>query len=577
MTGPFTTTPSPSTTTPSPSTANPPAPGAKPSALVPAPSARAPHPSPAPPLGDAFHLFDTTLRDGAQREGISYSVADKLAVAGLLDELGVGFIEGGWPGAVPKDTEFFARATAGELRLSTASLVAFGATRKAGTRAVDDPQVRALVDSNAPVVTLVAKSDVRHVTRALRTTEEENLAMVADTVAFLVGHGRRVFLDCEHFFDGYAVDPDYGIRVAEAAVAAGASVVVLCDTNGGMLPSGVGRVVSDVLARTGFRLGIHCQNDTGCAVANTVAAVEAGVTHVQCTANGYGERPGNADLFAVIGNLATKMGIPVLPEGRLADMVRVSHALADLANIAPDSHQPYVGSVAFAHKAGLHASAIKVGPEMYNHIDPAAVGNDMRILITEMAGRASVELKAAELGIDLAARPDVVSRVVDTVKRREAEGWSYEAADASFLLLLREEIGRVDSPDAGPRSTPFELESYRVIVERTAAGAISEATVKVHVGGHRVIVTAEGNGPVNALDSALRQALVAHFPELAAIELTDYKVRILAGHAGTDSVTRVLVTSTGPSGEWTTVGVDANVVEASWEALVDSLVYALAA
>jgi 2-isopropylmalate synthase len=528
-------------------------------------------------LGDAFHLFDTTLRDGAQREGITYSVADKLAVAGLLDELGVGFIEGGWPGAVPKDTEFFARAAAGELRLSTATLVAFGATRKAGTRAADDPQVRALLDSQAPVVTLVAKSDVRHVERALRTTVEENLAMVADTVAFLVGHGRRVFLDCEHFFDGYAVDPDHGIRVAESAVAAGASVVVLCDTNGGMLPSGVGRVVADVLARTGFRLGIHCQNDTGCAVANTVAAVEAGVTHVQCTANGYGERPGNADLFAVIGNLATKMGIPVLPEGRLADMVRVSHALADLANIAPDSHQPYVGSVAFAHKAGLHASAIKVGPEMYNHIDPAIVGNDMRILITEMAGRASVELKAAELGIDLAAQPDVVSRVVDTVKRREAEGWSYEAADASFLLLLREEIGRADTSGAAATTAPFELESYRVIVERTAAGAISEATVKVHVGGHRVIVTAEGNGPVNALDSALRQALVTHFPDLAEIELTDYKVRILAGHAGTDSVTRVLVTSTGPSGEWTTVGVNANVVEASWEALVDSLVFALAA
>ena len=542
-------------------------------ALVPEANPVAARPSRRPPQGDAFHLFDTTLRDGAQREGITYSVADKLAVAGLLDELGVGFIEGGWPGAVPKDTEFFARATSGELALQTATLVAFGATRKAGVRAGDDPQVRALLDSNAPVVTLVAKSDVRHVERALRTTLEENLAMVSDTVAFLVDHGRRVFLDCEHFFDGYAVDSDYGVRVAEAAVNAGASVVVMCDTNGGMLPSGIGRVVADVLARTGFRLGIHCQNDTGCAVANTIAAVEAGVTHVQCTANGYGERPGNADLFAVIGNLSTKMGIPVLPDGGMADMVRVSHALADLANIAPDSHQPYVGSVAFAHKAGLHASAIKVGPEMYNHIDPAIVGNDMRILITEMAGRASVELKAAELGIDLTASPEVVSRVVETVKRREAEGWSYEAADASFLLLLREELGRASGQ---PVEVPFELESYRVIVERNGHAATSEATVKVHVGGHRVIVTAEGNGPVNALDSALRQALVSYFPQSADVELTDYKVRILAGHAGTDSVTRVLVTSTGPAGEWTTVGVNANVVEASWEALVDSLVYALA-
>ncbi len=556
------------------------------------------------PLGDGFHVFDTTLRDGAQREGISYSVTDKIAVATLLDELGVGFIEGGWPGAVPKDTEFFARAADGELALSTATLVAFGATRKAGVRAQDDPQVRALLDSRAPVVTLVAKSDVRHVTRALRTTLEENLAMVSDTVALLVAEGRRVFLDCEHFFDGYRVDRDYGIRVAQAGADAGASVVVLCDTNGGMLPSRVGAVVGEVLERTGLRLGIHCQNDTGCAVANTIAAVEAGVTHVQCTANGYGERPGNADLFAVVGNLETKMDMRVLPEGHLADMVRVSHAIADLANLPPDTHQPYVGSVSFAHKAGLHASAIKVDPDMYNHIDPERVGNDMRILITEMAGRASVELKAAELGVDLTSRPEVVSRVVETVKEREAAGWSFEAADASFLLLLRREMDRPGGPGGarGPGGAggdgvadgaddpvgvvPFQLESYRVIVEHSggsgSVGSVndlsvinSEATVKVHVAGQRVIATAEGNGPVNALDSALRQAIVSQYPRLADVELTDYKVRILAGHAGTDSVTRVLVTSADASGDWTTVGVHANVVEASFQALLDSLVYAL--
>jgi 2-isopropylmalate synthase len=526
------------------------------------------------PLGDTFHVFDTTLRDGAQREGISYSVTDKIAVATLLDELGVGFIEGGWPGAVPKDTEFFARAADGELDLSTATLVAFGATRKAGVRADHDPQVQALLDSRAPVVTLVAKSDIRHVIRALRTTPEENLAMVADTVRLLVGQGRRVFLDCEHFFDGYAADRDYGLRVVEAAVTAGADVVVLCDTNGGMLPSRIGRVVAEVAQRSGARLGIHCQNDTGCAVANTLAAVEAGVTHVQCTANGYGERPGNADLFAVLGNLITKMDMPVLPAGRAAEMVRVSHAIAELANLTPDGHQPYVGSVAFAHKAGLHASAIKVDPEMYNHIDPAVVGNDMRILITEMAGRASVELKAAELGVDLTSRPEVVSRVVDTVKTREAAGWSYEAADGSFLLLLRRELDRASGQ---PDPLPFELESDRVIVEHSgSSGAVNaEATVKVHVGGRRVIATAEGNGPVNALDSALRQAIVAHYPQLAGVELTDYKVRILAGHAGTDSVTRVLVTSAEATDEWTTVGVHANVVEASFQALLDSLVYAV--
>ncbi len=529
------------------------------------------------PLGDSFHIFDTTLRDGAQREGISYSVTDKIAVAGLLDELGVGFIEGGWPGAMPKDTEFFARAAGGELPLQNATLVAFGATRKAGIKAADDRQVRALLDSKAPVVTLVAKSDVRHVTRALRTTLEENLAMVSDTIALLVSEGRRVFLDCEHFFDGYAHDRDYGVRVAEAAVTAGADVVVLCDTNGGMLPMGLGATVAEVAARTGFRLGIHCQDDTGCAVANTLAAVTAGVTHVQCTANGYGERAGNADLFAVLGNLTTKMGLPVLPAGRLTDLVRVSHAIADLANIAPQTHQAYVGSSAFAHKAGLHASAIKVDPDLYNHLDPARVGNDMNILITEMAGRASVELKAAELGVDLGAAPAVVSKVVETVKSQEAAGWSYEAADGSFLLLLRRELARADGVE---EFTPFRLESYRVIVEHTTAEGVqqvaSEATVKVHVGGRRVIATAEGNGPVNALDRALRMAVTTHYPELAEVELTDYKVRILAGHLGTDSVTRVLVTSAGPGGEWATVGVHPNVVEASWAALLDSLVYALA-
>jgi len=550
-------------------------------------SAAAPRPSTttrrSSPLGDAFHVFDTTLRDGAQREGITYSVADKIAVAGLLDELGVGFIEGGWPGAMPKDTEFFARAAAGELTLTTAKLVAFGATRKAGTRAEQDPQVRALLDSGAEVITLVAKSDVRHVERALRTTLAENLDMVSDTVRLLVDHGRRVFLDCEHFFDGYAADRDYGLRVAEAAVTAGADVAVLCDTNGGMLPMGIERVVRDVRDRGGFRLGIHCQDDTGCAVANTVAAVQAGATHVQCTANGYGERAGNADLFAVVGNLTTKMNLPVLPDGALAEMMRVSHALAELANIAPNTHQAYVGSSAFSHKAGLHASAIKVDPDLYNHLDPTLVGNDMHILITEMAGRASVELKAKELGVDLTGRPQAVGRIVDAVKDREAAGWSYEAADASFELLIRDVLGAADAAAAGTAEPvrPFTLESYRVIVENTGGAVNSEATVKVYVGDRRIIATAEGNGPVNALDSALRSAVAEQYPELNEVELVDYKVRILAGHAGTDSITRVLVSSavqgTAGSPEWTTVGVHANVVEASWQALVDALVYALPA
>ena len=517
------------------------------------------------PLGDAFHVYDTTLRDGAQREGISYSVADKLAVARLLDEVGVGFIEGGWPGALPKDTEFFEKVR--DVPLKHAALVAFGATRKAGVRADEDQQVRALLDSHAPVVTLVAKSDRRHIERALRTDVAEACAMVHDTVAFLVREGRRVFLDAEHFFDGFARDPDCALRVLTAAMEAGADVAVLCDTNGGQLPLGLADTVGEVIARTGFRVGIHCQDDTGCAVANSLAAVQAGASHVQCTANGYGERAGNADLFAVLGNLVTKVGMQVLPTGCLPELSRVSHALAEIANIAPDTHQAYVGSSAFAHKAGLHASAIKVDPLLYNHIDPEVVGNDMRVLVTEMAGRASLELKGRELGVDLAGRPDALSAAVRKVKELESRGWSFEAADASLELLLRRELAELDGP-------PFTLESYRVILDHRIDGeVVSEATVKVHVAGTRVIATAEGNGPVHALDAALRKALAPHLPWLGEVALTDYKVRILTESPGTDAVTRVLVESTDHEREWTTVGVHGNIVEASWLALCDALVH----
>ncbi|WP_436501829.1 citramalate synthase [Actinokineospora sp. HUAS TT18] len=523
------------------------------------------------PLGDAFHVYDTTLRDGAQREGISYSVADKLAVARLLDGLGVGFIEGGWPGAMPKDTEFFARA-ATELDLKHAALVAFGSTRRAGARADQDPQVRALLESQAPVITLVAKSDRRHVELALRTDVAEAAEMVRDTVAFLVGEGRRVFLDAEHFFDGYAFDPDCALRVIGAGMEAGADVAVLCDTNGGQLPLGLAETVREVIDRTGFRVGIHCQDDTSCAVANSLAAVQAGASHVQCTANGYGERAGNADLFAVIGNLVTKLGMAVLPTESVPELTRVSHALAEIANIAPNTHQAYVGTSAFAHKAGLHASAIKVDPELYNHIDPERVGNDMRVLVTEMAGRASLELKGHELGIDLAAEPEALNNALHKVKDLESRGWSFEAADASLELLLRDEVG-------SDIRAPFELESYRVILDHRIDGeVVSEATVKVHVAGRRVIATAEGNGPVHALDAALRKALVPHLPWLDEVELTDYKVRILTGgpratEHGTDAVTRVLVQSTDHDLEWTTVGVHGNIVEASWLALCDALTH----
>ncbi len=521
------------------------------------------------PLGDEFHLYDTTLRDGAQREGISYSVADKLAVARLLDGLGVGFIEGGWPGAMPKDTEFFARAAAGELELAHAALVAFGSTRRAGVATADDPQVRALLAAAAPVVTLVAKSDRRHVERALRVDVPEACAMVRDTVALLVADGRRVFLDAEHFFDGYAFDADCALRVLEAGVTAGADVAVLCDTNGGQLPLQLAETVAEVVARTGFRVGIHCQDDTACAVANSVAAVQAGASHVQCTANGYGERAGNADLFAVTANLVTKLGMPVLPQAGVAELTRTAHALAEIANLAPDAHQAYVGASAFAHKAGLHASAIKVDPELYNHLDPVVVGNSQRVLVTEMAGRASIELKGTELGVDLAGHAAAIGKVTAQVKDLGAQGWSFEAADASFELLLRAEV------DAVPPAPPFTLESYRVVVDHRGDGAVvAEATVKVRVAGTRVIATAEGNGPVNALDAALRQALGPHVPWLDEVELADYKVRILPGTHGTDAVTRVLVQTTDRVGEWTTVGVHGNVVEASWLAMVDAFTFA---
>src|SRR6516164_9140092 len=485
-------------------------------------------------LDDSFHVYDTTLRDGAQQEGLNLSVADKLVIARQLDELGVGFIEGGWPGAIPKDTEFFRRA-ATELSLKHAQLAAFGATRRPGAKAADDPLVAALRESGAPVVTLVAKSHDRHVLLALRTTLDENLNMIADTVTHLREHGQRVFLDAEHFFDGYKSNPDYALEVIRTAAAAGADVIALCDTNGGMLPA---------------------------ELADTVTAVKG-------TANGYGERAGNANLFSVVAGLQLKKGRQVLPEAGLADMSRIAHAISEVTNVAPDTHQPYVGLSAFAHKAGLHASAVKVDPMLYQHIDPALVGNDMRMLVSDMAGRASVELKGRELGYDLSGDREVIGRVTERVKDLEARGYTFEAADASFELLLRDELGQ--------RREYFAVESWRVIVERHPDGRMtSEATVRLRAKGERLVAVGEGNGPVNALDKALRAALEQIYPELAALELTDYKVRILAGTHGTGAVTRVLIESDDGTGDsWSTVGVDENIIAASWHALEEAVTYSL--
>ena len=525
----------------------------------------------------SFHLYDTTLRDGSQQEGLTLSVADKLAVARHLDDLGVTYIEGGWPGAVPRDTEFFARA-ASELELRTARLAAFGATRKAGVAVEEDLQVAALVDSGAPTITLVAKSDLRHVTGALRTTGEENLAMVRETVQHLVGLGREVFLDAEHFFDGFLHDADYTTSVLVAAHEAGASVLVLCDTNGGMLPHQVTEIVEDLRSRLAAagageaRLGVHTHDDTGCAVANAISAVRAGITHVQGCVNGYGERTGNADLVTLMADLQLKMGMDLLPAETLEETTRIAHAIGEIVNLAVNPRAPYVGASAFAHKAGLHASAIRVDPDLYQHTDPRAVGNDMRMIISDMAGRASIELKGRELGFELADEPELLSRLARTVKQREAEGYSYEAADASFELLLLDELGRVPSYSS--------VESWRATSQLGRDGTLeTEATVKLRADGggerERKVAIAEGNGPVNALDLALRAALRERHPEVDDFELRDFKVRILDAHHGTDATTRVLVRTSGRGLEFQTVGVGPNVIEASWEAIYDAYTYGL--
>lgn len=521
-----------------------------------------------------FHVYDTTMRDGAQQEGLNLSVQDKLAIAQHLDDLGVGYIEGGWPGSNPKDTEFFALA-AKELDLRHATLAAFGATRRAGVAAADDPLVAALRDSGASVVTLVAKSHDQHVEKALRTTLEENLAMVRDSVTHLRSEGQRVFVDCEHFFNGYLDNRAYALEVVSAAVEAGAEVAVLCDTNGGMLPHQVGEIVADVLAETGARLGIHAHNDTGCAVANSVAAVLAGATHLQGCINGYGERTGNADLITAVANLEFKLGMEVMPPGALADATRISHAISEITNYPPSARQPYTGVSAFAHKAGLHASAIRVDPDLYQHMDPALVGNDMRLLVSEMAGRATIELKGKELGFDLAGDTEALTRITARVKSLEQEGYTFEAADASFELLLAEEI-------TGRRPSYFDVESWRVIASSGDGayatdpnGNTAEAIVKVVAGGTRTAVVGEGNGPVNALDHALRQAIEQIYPDVAQFHLIDFRVRILDQGHGTDAVTRVLIETTDGKSSWVTVGVGPNMIEASFEALTDALTFGL--
>jgi len=525
-------------------------------------------------------VYDTTLRDGAQGEGVSFSLEDKLKVALRLDDLGLPYIEGGWPGSNAKDAEFF--RLAGTLQLKQARIAAFGSTRKAHLTCETDPQIKMLLEAETPIVTVVGKSWDLHVHHILATTLEENLAMIAESVRYFRDHGRQVFYDAEHFFDGYKANPDYALATVRAAYEAGADCVVLCDTNGGAMPWEVEDAVAATgrfLAQTDFQslrdlgnpprpvvLGIHTHDDGGLAVANALAAVRAGCTHVQGTINGYGERVGNCNLCTVIPALQLKMGMTCLSAENLRRITELSRFVSETANLAHDSRQPYVGASAFAHKGGIHVAAIMKVEESYQHIAPALVGNEKRVLVSELSGRGNLVFKAREYGLD--ASRDDVKQVLEHVKELESRGFFFEGAEASVALMLK----RLQ-PGYRP---PFELVDFMAVVEhRQGRGIFAEATVKVKIGDEIAHTVAEGNGPVNALDRALRKALLPHYPQLADIQLVDYKVRILDGDAATASTTRVIIDTRNGHSAWSTVGASTNIIESSWQALADSMEYAL--
>lgn len=511
-------------------------------------------------------LFDTTLRDGAQMEGLSLTVNDKFRIATKLDELGIHYIEGGWPGSNPKDEEFFARAPE-VLRFKNARLVAFSSTRRANTTPGRDPNVKALVAARTPVACIVGKASAVHVKEALRTTPAENLKMVSDTVKYLKRHFDEVFFDAEHFFDGFKMNQKYTLEVVGAAADAGADVVVLCDTNGGCLPDEIHEMVAATASAVSVPLGIHCHNDCDVGVANSLAGIDAGAVQVQGTANGYGERCGNANLLSVAANLSLKKNIGCLSEKQVSRLSETAHFVAEVCNRALNPHQPFVGSSAFAHKAGLHVSAMARKRDLYEHIDPQMVGNIRHLVVSELAGKSTIVIKAQEMGVAIESER-TLSGVLSKVKELEHLGYHFEAADGSFELLLREATGWTQEF--------FKVESFRTITETDDQGRMnSEATVKLHAQGQRIISTAEGNGPVNALDAALRKALLDAYPHLEKIHLSDYKVRILDETAGTGATTRVLIESSDGSREWGTIGVSENIIGASWQALVDGYVFGL--
>jgi len=527
-------------------------------------------------MAPKIELYDTTLRDGTQMEGISLSVDDKLKIARKLDEVGVHFIEGGYPGSNPKDIEFFKRI--GELNLRNARVAAFGSTRRAGGAADNDPNLLALIEAKTPVVTIVGKGSERQVLHVLETTPEENLAMLADSIRFLKSKGLAVFFDAEHFFDGFLYNKDYALQCLKTAAGAGADCVVLCDTNGGMVTSQFADITRAAVAAVDCQVGVHAHNAADTAVANSLAGIEAGATQVQGAANGYGDMTGNANMFSIIANLKIKMGIDCVTDEQLQHLTEVAHYVSEIANIPPSGRAPYVGTAAFTHKAGLHVAAVIKEGWSYQHIDPSLVGNGTRILVSELAGRHSVTAKLEEHGVHLDLTPAEVKALLERVKQMEAKGFAYESAEASFELLVRRSRPGYQAP--------FELVDFMIVERRhhlpagRAATAdddgremVSEAMVKVRVGEQTFITADEGNGPVNALDGAVRKALVEFYDDIGSMHLVDFKVRIIDSEHGTGAITRVLIESTDGEQTWTTVGCSTDVIEASWLALADSLEY----
>ncbi|MEW6238269.1 MAG: citramalate synthase [Candidatus Omnitrophota bacterium] len=518
-------------------------------------------------MSGKIELFDTTLRDGTQGEYINYSVEDKIRIAQRMDEFGIMYIEGGWPGSNPKDIAFFQRAK--DLKFANATITAFGSTRHARNAVESDPNIRALLESETKAVAIFGKSWDFHVTQALRIELSDNLQMIRDSVGYLKSQGRKVIYDAEHFFDGYKNNPEYALKTIQAASEAGAEVIALCDTNGGSLPHEISQIARIAKANISCKLGIHTHNDSGCAVANTLAAVLEGAEHVQGTFNGFGERCGNADLSSVVPNLMLKLGCEVVPMENLKELAGLALYIAELANVQPKHNQPYVGMSAFAHKGGIHVSAVQRDSKTYEHIDPALVGNRQRVLISELSGQSNILHKLKDMGIELDKSSPVGRRILEKIKQLESEGYYYETADASLELLIRKELGQ--------HRSFFQLVAYRVLVDQHHASddLWSEATVRVKIGDEVLFMAGDGDGPVNALDNALRKALEGHFPQLRDVRLTDFKVRIIDSGQGTAAKTRVLIESSDGEREWITMGVSENIIEASWDALVDSIDYKL--